>query len=109
MTLAFSSQAIGAAPGVQISKTKVTFDASYPTGGEAVLASDLGLPYVHFAICVPRGFGYLVQWDQANKKLMVFRTGTGADTVLNEVSAAASLATLVVDVLGFYFENGSAL
>lgn len=70
----------------------ITFDSSYPTGGEAFTASDLGLGTVDFITFAGNGANDVV-WDRANNKLKVFVASTGV-----EVANATNLSTLAVDV-----------
>lgn len=82
--------------------TLVTMDDSYPTGGEAVTANQLGLTFVDAAICQTNS-GHIAQYDKANAKIMLYyadydATGDGA---LIEVPAATNVATVVVTVLAW--------
>lgn len=52
----------------------VTFDSSYPTGGEFLTATDFGLSQV-FAVFPESPAGYMVQYDRTNAKLKAFRVG----------------------------------
>lgn len=75
----------------------ITFDSSYPTGGEPVTAANLGLTHVHTATCDIKAVGGTVNvtnvfYDDANKKLKAF------DETPAEVAAASDLSTLVVRV-----------
>lgn len=84
----------------RIGLASVTFDSSYPTGGEAVTPADFGLDTIDFAICNITAVGGTVNvvevcYDRANKKLMAF------DESPAEVANGASLATLVVQVVAF--------
>lgn len=61
----------------------VTFDSSYPTGGEAVTPSNFGLQSIrNVEPAVPVAGSRLVAWDGTNSKLKVFTAiGTeAADT-----------------------------
>ena len=50
----------------------VTFDASYPTGGEAIAAAaDLGLSSLDFLQIEQNEAGVVVAYDRANGKLLV--------------------------------------
>jgi len=51
----------------------ITFDSSYPVGGESLTASDLGLNVVQFANATPQT-GYVFEYDYTNSKLQVFRS-----------------------------------
>lgn len=78
----------------------VTFDNSYPTGGEAVTPSQFGLTNATYGICNVKTVGGTVNvanvyYDRANKKLLVF------DETPAEAANAADLSTLVVQVKMF--------
>jgi hypothetical protein len=49
----------------------VTFDASYPTGGEALTAQQFGLSVLNFVLPSPAA-GYVFEFDHANKKIKAF-------------------------------------
>ncbi len=49
----------------------VTFDSSYPTGGEALTAQQFGLSVLNFVLPSPAG-GYIFEFDHTNKKLKAF-------------------------------------
>lgn len=73
----------------------VTFDNSYPTGGEAVAASDVGLTAIDHVIAAPLvSVDNDVYWDGPNSKLFVTVRSTGV-----EVANAVSLATLTARLL----------
>lgn len=93
MALAFSTNRdIGEALVV----SQVTFDNSYPTGGEAVTAADFGLSELDAVVVVgTRAVNtWRVTYNKAAGKLVAFVNTTGV-----EVAAAADLSTLVVDVV----------
>jgi hypothetical protein len=81
----------------------VTFDSSYATGGESLLASDVGLKKV---INVPDALaknstgtsGVPVVYDYANSKLQAYRyDGSSAGKAfLEEVANAVDLSTFTV-------------
>lgn len=70
----------------------VTFDSSYPTGGEPLAPASLGLASVLFAVCNPAG-GYIFEYDIANSKLKAYRGGA-ANVVLAEETAATDLSAV---------------
>lgn len=77
--------------------TDITFDSSYPTGGEAVTLSSVGLMNADYAVCNVKAIGGTVNvanvyYDRANKKLKVY------DETPAEVSNTADLSTLVAQV-----------
>lgn len=56
----------------------VTFDDSYPTGGESLTAAELGLNIVD--VLIPEAYedAHIIKYDYANKKLMLYEIDTGA-------------------------------
>lgn len=61
--------------------TETTFDSSYPTGGEAIAASDFGLTTIS-SVIVLGGTGVAAaarffQWDRANSKIVAYNPVTG--------------------------------
>lgn len=76
--------------------TEVTFDSSYPTGGEPLTAADLGLTKVDFAIATLKtaGTGSVTQvwYDIANSKLMAF---AAAAQIANTTDLSAVTAQVV--------------
>lgn len=78
----------------------VAFDDSYPTGGEAVTAEQLGLTVVDAVIPLSAG-GYVSEYDEANEKLLVYygnNDGT-ADGPLVQVANETDLSELTVKVI----------
>ena len=71
----------------------VTFDSSYPTGGEAFAPSAIGLASIDYLAFSGNGANDVV-WDRANNKLKVFVASTGV-----EVANATDLSALAVDLL----------
>ena len=83
----------------------ITFDSSYPTGGEPITAADLGLSsQIEFVFCQTLNAGYVVAWDGSKTapKLKVFQQ-SAATSALTEVPNTTNLSTLVVHVLAFGF------
>ena len=70
----------------------ITFDSSYPTGGEDLTAADLGLTQV-FGIIPMLGIGgYTFSFVQSTGKLLAYNGTT-------QIANAANLSTVVVDIL----------
>ena len=102
MALTFSKQTIGGLPYAVSSAqcktvTDVTFDSSYPTGGEAFTASDLGLNVVEDAEVEVKSVAGTVNVanvfaDLTNSKLIVW------DETPAQVSNASDLTDVVVRV-----------
>ena len=84
---------------------QVTFDASYPTGGEALGLSAAGVAdksnaRYFFQQRAPLTVGYSFVYDRANDKLVVFWVDTTVDgAALAQVADTTDLSALIVDVL----------
>lgn len=83
---------------VRMTIRDITFDDSYPTGGESVSASDLGLQNVLAAIPVVRTAGTgsvtAVQYDVENGKLLAY-------TAAAQVANTTDLSAVTVRVIAF--------
>ena len=65
--------------GVYKMTVSVTFDTSYPTGGESVTAANFGLGTItELRPGGPIGL-YIPEWDAANSKIKVRALGTGLE------------------------------
>lgn len=79
----------------------IDFDNSYPTGGEAVSASSLGLSEILYLSVIPRDAAsgrLLYNWDVANGKIQVlYPTGGAAPstTIVDPAYTTTSGATTV--------------
>jgi len=59
----------------------VDFDSSYPTGGESLQASDVGLKAIDFLQATPKS-GYIFEYDYTNEKLKAFYPTKSQDSNL---------------------------
>lgn len=104
MALALVGQAEAGAKPIAptfVDRVEVTFDASYPTGGELFDPLPIiGKGKTLVAIPPVVKAGQIVQWDRANGKLQVFEDA-GAAGALREVPDTTDLATLVVELAIF--------
>lgn len=56
----------------------IAFDSSYPTGGESLTPSDLGIRTIDILLAAPAG-GLMFEYDNANQKLKaIYPTGGSA-------------------------------
>lgn len=79
----------------------VTFDSSYPTGGEAISLVDLGLTRLDWLIVNPNN-GYHPTWDGSTTapKIKMFWVDTTVDgSPQLEVTATTNLSTTTVSFL----------
>lgn len=81
---------------LRITTREVTFDSSYPTGGEPLTAANLGLTYVSTAIATLKtaatGSVTQVWYDIANAKLKAY-------TAAAEVADTTNIASVVAQVV----------
>jgi hypothetical protein len=84
---------------------QVTFDGSYPTGGEVLGLSAAGVAdksnaRYFFSQRAPLTGGYQFVYDRANDKLLVFWVDTTTDgAALAQVADTTDLSALIVDIL----------
>jgi hypothetical protein len=83
----------------------VAFDSSYPTGGEALSAANLGLNAVD-ALLIEQQSGFSVEWVRSTSKLLARRVpaadgNAAAAQAMAEVDAAVNLSTLTIHVVAF--------
>lgn len=77
----------------KVTVADITFDSSYPTGGEDLNPSALGLAFVDFLVADGAN-GYNMVYDYANSKLKAYGSTAGT-----EVANATNLATVVCRVM----------
>src|SRR5882757_2985576 len=100
MTIAVAIKRTSHIENSKVVVANVTLDASYTTGGYAVVPSDLGLQGIdHLIVGNPPLGGVVATWDAVAGKIKMFWSTTGAPIALVEVTAAQSLATSVVPVV----------
>jgi hypothetical protein len=79
---------------------KVTFDNSYPTGGEALAASDCDLDELWGVEIAspPKAGTELVAWDPENLKLLIFTAdGTQAVNASDQSAVVVDIVAIGVD------------
>jgi len=77
----------------------VTFDSSYPTGGESFAPSDIGF-VVFDRVEVHPASGFVFEYDDDNDKILAYWVDTSTDgAAMAEVTnASAALDTIVAKV-----------
>jgi hypothetical protein len=81
----------------------VTFDSSYPTGGEAISLVSLGLDRLDFLWAVTTD-GYVPAWDGSTTapKIELFWVDTTTDgAALAEVTSTTNVSTVVARIFAF--------
>ena len=74
---------------------KVDMDASYPTGGEAITANQMGLNSLDFVIAANATGGFVARFDEANMKILMYYADYDAvaDGALIQVPNETDIAT----------------
>tara|TARA_B100000900_G_C20283839_1_gene595210 strand:- start:50 stop:361 length:312 start_codon:yes stop_codon:yes gene_type:complete len=74
---------------------KITFDSSYPTGGEPLDLTTYvsNIETVHVEV----SGGYVFQYDRSNKKVLAYEAGADS-AALDEVASATNLSSTVTFV-----------
>jgi hypothetical protein len=75
----------------------LTFDASYVTGGEAILPSDVGLGEILHINFNQGEDGYTFHWDSVAQTVIAYQPD-GTDAAQVEVDNATDLSNVVVEV-----------
>jgi hypothetical protein len=77
----------------------ITFDSSYPTGGEVVTLAELGLSRLDY-LSVSAGIGYLPTWDgsTSSPKVLLYRQ-TAATGAFAEVPNTTDMSATTVRFL----------
>lgn len=84
-------------------RATVQFDSTYPAGGEAFTAADVGMASItNLQVTINKPLtgttSAAISWDKANSKLQMFASNGAAPAALVEV-AAVDQSAVVADVL----------
>ena len=79
---------------------RIQFDSSYPSGGEALTSTTLGLESLHIMICESEDSGYVAQYDYSGEKLAIYEAGADG-AALDEVGNTTDLSALYVRILAY--------
>lgn len=102
----FRGQGIGQAGGKKpvFKVIEITFDASYPTGGESLTAADCGLSSI-IAMQAHVAAGFVFEYDLTNSKLIAFWVDTTTDgAAMAQVANTTNMATVVTRALVWGYE-----
>lgn len=92
---------------LKMSVVDITFDNSYPTGGEAITVSNIahGFKEIKTVLSEVSTNGYILSYDSTNAKLKVWQTNSdyAGDTPLVEVANTTdlSLETFRCTIIGY--------
>ena len=85
--------------GRPIHMVKVDLDNSYPTGGYAITAHDVGFGHLdHMVVQSACKQGYIIEWDGLTACIKVRRVGS-INSIMAEVPAGTDLSGISVDVM----------
>ena len=86
------------ARGTIITSGTLTFDDSYPTGGEAITAANVGLNRAIDRIIIESAAGYVFKYDKANKKVLAYYADYDAssDGALIQVANTTDLSASAI-------------
>lgn len=76
---------------------EITFDNSYPTGGEPVTAAQLGVRSIDM-VMLSNGGGYLAEYDYTNNKIKVLTPTAPHSHIENTAAAYVQNATTAENV-----------
>lgn len=80
----------------------MTFDDSYPTGGESYTAADLGLGRVEGVAVATGAGGYVAQVDSVNSKVELYEAGADGGP-LDEFANAGDASAITVGLIATGF------
>ena len=78
----------------------ITFDSSYPTGGEAIASTEVGLESIALVLISPDHNGYVAQFDYTNSKISLWEAGADG-AALDEFASTGDASAVVVRAI-FY-------
>lgn len=95
--------------GLAVRTRLISFDSSYPTGGESLTAADLGFEdnAANLIVLVPSKSGYVFEYDGANAKIKAYYgdNNNASDGPLIEVPNTTDLSAITdVRVIAFGFQ-----
>lgn len=89
----------------------IAMDASYPTGGEALTAAQLGLNSIKFIIFEPTA-GIVFEYDHTNAKLIAYgqgvTVGAAGGATIDDFAVSAGPGAATTSVLGLGSTLGSS-
>jgi hypothetical protein len=78
--------------------TIITFDSSYPSGGETLTASDFGMTEIYGVSVIGDCGGYQFNYDQSNLKLKVYYQQPLTGVVTDDDSASSNGTAILAQV-----------
>ena len=98
MALSISNKKTSVFGNKRISKFDVAFGASYPTGGEALSLSTIGLNEVDI-VMISQKSGYVLEYDYTNNKVLAYRSPSHSHDLVFKANAAANAVTMAANSL----------
>jgi hypothetical protein len=78
----------------------ITFDSSYPTGGESIASTEVGLESIALVLLSPDHNGYVAQFDYTNSKISLWEAGADG-AALDEFASTGDASAVIVRAI-FY-------
>lgn len=103
LTVSLTGDWMASAGSQRATNGTITFDSSYPTGGESLTAANVGLGSISFIEFNQGSSGYTFQYDYANSKVLVYRSagftpaGTNSAPTFTGSALAAHRHTLFLN------------
>jgi len=93
MGLTIASREWGVGGNMRHNRFKITFDSSYPTGGEPLTVAKMGLKTLSNIVIEPAS-GYVFVYDRTNSKVKAYVTGASSGAVLAEEGDTTNMASV---------------
>lgn len=91
MSLTVSNTALDVPGGVRMAIASITFDSSYPAGGEALSASDFGMDVIDAVLPLgPTTAGRIVRPTDNNSALKVFNPNSGVNLKTYKIAGGSA-------------------
>tara|TARA_R100001460_G_scaffold43303_1_gene79592 strand:+ start:106 stop:432 length:327 start_codon:yes stop_codon:yes gene_type:complete len=78
----------------------ITFDDSYPTGGESLTATQLGFEELYIILISQKSDGFVVQYDYTNEKLEIYEAGADG-AALDELGDTGDASGIGIRVIAY--------
>ena len=95
-----SSDVTGVPGNIKYVIKDITFDDSYPTGGESFTATQMGLEELYIVLISQKSDGYVVQYDYTNEKLEIYEASADG-AALDELGNAADASGIAIRIIAY--------
>ena len=95
-----SSDVTGVPGNIKYVIKDITFDDSYPTGGESYTATQMGLEELYIVLISQKSDGYVVQYDYTNEKFEIYEAGADG-AALDELGNTADASGIAIRIIAY--------